>query len=231
MSCQSIQKSLSAYLDQALSREEADRVSEHLGLCRDCRSRSKDLVDLRSLLRKLPPAPVPARLAGQLRVIASHERSRRGTTRWQRTVEWLQLAIDNLMRPVAIPFAGGVVSAIVLFSLVTPSLTIRAADASTDVPFSWWSTQGAMVDTPPFAFQGDETELVLTIDENGQIRDYSGVHGKISRETIDNIGNSLLFSTFDPPTMFGKPIAGKVRVTFKKNGQSIVVTPKSENRS
>ena len=231
MSCQSVQKSLSAFLDQALSREEADRVSAHLDLCRDCRARSKDLVELRRLLRKLPMAPVPSRLAGQLRVIASHEQARHGTTRWQRAVEWMQLAVDNLMRPVAIPFVGGVVSAIILFSLVTPELSIRAADASTDVPFSWWSTQGAMVDTPPFSFQGDETEVVLTIDENGQITDYSGVHGKISRETIDNIGNSLLFSTFDPPTMFGKPISGKVHVTFKKNGQSIVVTPKSETRS
>jgi hypothetical protein len=223
MSCQSVQKSLSAFLDRALPREEAEHVSRHLVLCRDCDARSKELMELRSLLRNLPVSPVPAKLASQLSVLASHERVRRGAGRWLHSWEALQLAMDNLMRPVAIPFAGGVIMAILAFSLITPPLTIRAADASTDVPFSWWSTQGGMVDTPPFSFQGDETEVVLTIDENGQITDYSGVQGKISRETIDNIGNSLLFSRFDPPTMFGKPISGKIRVKFSKSGQTIQV--------
>lgn len=223
MSCQSVQKSLSAFLDRALSRGEADGVSQHLVTCRDCAARSKELMELRRLLRNLPMSPVPAELASQLRVMASREQARHGAGWWQRSLEWLQLAIDNLMRPVAIPFAGGIVTAIFAFSLITPTLTIRANDAATDVPFYWLNTQGGMIDTPPFSFQGDETEVILTIDKNGQITDCSGIHGKISREVIDNIGNSLLFSSFDPPTMFGQPISGKVRVTFKKNGQLIQV--------
>ena len=40
---------------------------------------------------------------------------------------------------------------------------------------------------------------------------------------MDSIGNTLLFSSFEPPTMFGKPTSGKVRVVFQKNGDVISV--------
>ena len=111
-------------------------------------------------------------------------------------------------------------------------LTVRAAnfDSRTDVPaYHWLYTQGTMIDTPlleglePFGFQGDEIEVLLTIDSNGQITDYSCATGKIDRQVIDNIGNSLLFSSFEPPTIFGRPMSGKLRVRFKKVGDHIVV--------
>lgn len=223
MSCQTVQKSLSAFLDSALSKGEAEIVVQHLAECRECTARSRELMELRKLLRNLPESQIPARLAGQLRVIASHEKVRRSATRWQRFVWSWELAMDNLMRPVAIPFAGGIVAAIFAFSLITPSLTIRAADAATDLPFYWLNTQGTMSFTPPFGFQGDETEVVLTIDRNGQITDYTSGSGKLSRELIDNIGNSLLFSSFDPPRSGGVPVSGKVRVKFQKSGNFIVV--------
>jgi len=223
MTCHTVQKSLSAFLDSALSRGETESLSQHLAECRDCAACSQELMELRSLLRNLPVSPMPRRLAGQLRVLASHEKRRNSATRWQRSMAWLQLAVDNLMRPVAIPFAGGIVAAIFAFSLITPTLTIRAADASTDLPFYWLNTKGAMSFTPPFGFQGDETEVVLTIDANGQITDYRAASGKVTRELIDNIGNSLLFSSFDPPRSGGVPVSGIVRVKFQKNGNFIVV--------
>lgn len=206
-----------------MSRIEAGLVSQHLAECRECDARARELMELRKLLRKLPESQVPARLASQLRVVASHEQARRTATRWQRFLWSWELAMDNLMRPVAIPFAGGIVAAIFAFSLITPSLTIRAADASTDLPFYWLTTKGAISFTPPFDFQGDETEVILTIDSNGQITDYRAASGKVTRELIDNIGNSLLFSSFDPPRLGGVPVSGIVRVKFQKNGNFIVV--------
>jgi len=139
-------------------------------------------------------------------------------------MQQMRLVVNNLMRPIAIPFAGGVSAAVFLFSMLTPTLTIRAANAHTDVaPYSWLYTQGTIVDTPPFSFQGEEVEVLLTIDKNGQITDYSCAEGKVSRQVMDNIGNSLLFSSFEPPTMFGMPFSGKIRLTFKKVGDHIVV--------
>ena len=224
MSCRTVQKSLSAFLDQALSRTEMDAVSVHLAACHECASRSRDLAGVRNVLRALPVKQLPARLASELQVLASHERARRVAGPWRIALEAFRLAVNNLMRPVAIPFAGGVASAMFLFSMLTPTLTIRAADARTDVPaYHWLYTQGTMIDTPPFGFQGNEIEVVLTLDKNGQITDYACSDGKVSRQVMDSIGNTLLFSSFEPPTMFGLPMAGKIRVTFKKVGDHIVV--------
>jgi hypothetical protein len=225
MSCATVQKSLSAFLDRALSREESESVAQHLACCRQCVTRSRELMELRRLLRNLPATPVPARLASELNVIASHELARRRAGLWERWTAGLRLAMDNLMRPVAIPFAGGVVSAFLLFSMITPPLTIRAADARTDVSanlLGFYKTQGLMIDAPPFGFR-DDIEIILTIDKNGQIADYSSAQGKVSREMIDNIGNMLLFTSFEPATTFGRPTSGKIRVTFKKGGEIYVV--------
>jgi Putative zinc-finger len=225
MSCRTVQKSLSAFLDQALSRTEMDGVSVHLARCRACAARSRDLAEVRAVLRGFAMKQVPARLHSQLQVLASHERARRISGPWRTALDGLRLAINNLMRPVAIPFAGGLASAMFLFSMLTPELTIQASDARTDIPIPAYHrlySQGTMIDTPPFSFQG-EIEVVLTLDKNGQITDYACSEGKVSRQVMDSIGNTLLFSSFEPATMFGQPISGKIRVTFKKIGDHIVV--------
>jgi hypothetical protein len=223
MSCQHTQNALSAFLDRALSGTESDRVAAHIAGCRKCAARARELGDSQNLVRALPQKNVPAMLSSQLQVLASHERVRRSTSLWQRWLQSARLLINNLMRPIAIPFAGGVSAALVLFSMLTPSLTIAHADARTDIPFYWLYTQGTMIDTPPFSFPGEEVEVLLTIDRNGQITDYACPDAKVSRQVMDKIGNSLLFSSFEPPTKLGYPFSGKIRVTFKKVGDHIVV--------
>src|SRR5204863_2528013 len=116
---------------------------------------------------------------------------------WQRTLGYVRLFVNNLMRPIAIPFAGGVSAALVLFSMLTPTLTIRAADARTDLPFYWLYTEGTIIDTPPFSFPGEEVEVLLTIDKNGQITGYACPDGNFSHRVMDHIGNSSLLPTFE----------------------------------
>jgi putative zinc finger protein len=224
MSCQTVLRSLSAFVDQDLAEKESSSVSRHLARCRDCATRSQELAGMRRLLRDLPMRPVPEKLSAELQVMASHDRARRSAykDRWRRWGDWFSLLVDNLMRPIAIPFAGGLVSAVFLFSMLTPTLTIRAAE--NDVPASWWLyTEASIIQTAPFGFHSDEVEVELTIDRNGQITDYSCPNKKLNRELIDNIGNNLLFSMFKPATMLGQPISGKIRVSFKKVGDHIVV--------
>src|SRR5262245_56703078 len=111
MSCRTVLKSLSPYLDKALSRSESEGVTLHLAGCRECAARTRELTQVRKLLLATPQRQVPAKLASELRVLASHEKARRSRSRWANCVEWMRLAVDNLMRPVAIPFAGGLASA------------------------------------------------------------------------------------------------------------------------
>src|SRR5678809_406058 len=74
------------------------------------------------LLRSLPPREPPAGLNTSLRVIASRERQRMLEGRGVRRIcgSWLdrtRLWSQQLLRPLALPAAGGVFSAVVLFSM------------------------------------------------------------------------------------------------------------------
>src|SRR5689334_11844572 len=119
MSCRYTQKSLSAFVDRALPPVERDEVAQHLASCRECAAHSRELEEVRIRMRALPAKGVPATLASQLQVLASHERARRSTSLWQRSLQAVRLQVNNLMRPFAIPFAGGVSAALVLFSMLT----------------------------------------------------------------------------------------------------------------
>ena len=76
MSCESVQERISSHLDGMLTGEEQENVLAHLESCRACSAQWKSLLALRTGLRRLDRPRVPAHLAVQLRVLASHERVR-----------------------------------------------------------------------------------------------------------------------------------------------------------
>ena len=220
MSCEKVQKLISPFLDQKLAWEIRDDVSKHLADCRECATRSEQFLHWRRMLQHLPVAPPPASLRASLRVMASHERSRRlsrlNVRAWlQAWVDQTSLWVDNLMRPLALPFAGGVLSALVLFSMLMPTLGFRRS-LHNDVPTVLY-TQATMELMAPFGMNEDETLVELTIDERGQISDYSFPEGKRDQLLESNIANLVLFSQFAPATWFGQPTSGKILVSFRRS--------------
>src|SRR5438105_4363945 len=89
-------------------------------------------------LRALPVPVPPPGLTTSLRVIASRERQRRVSARHLGAAlsalhdRW-ELFTHNLMRPLALPIAGGVFSAVALFSMLVPTYPVRAG-STFDVP-------------------------------------------------------------------------------------------------
>jgi anti-sigma factor RsiW len=220
MSCQSVQRIISAYLDQNLAGEERNYVTRHLAVCRECAARSEQTQRVRGMLRNLPAAQPSAELRMRLRVMASHERSRRlsRVSFGARLRAWhsqLALFADNLMRPLALPFAGGVLSSLVLFSTLVPNLMFQFRVAN-DIPTPFY-TQAGLVLAAPSAFTDNEAAVELTLNERGQVTDYSIVFGKLDPSKLWDL---VHFSHFEPATLFGQPTSGKVIVRFPK---SIVV--------
>jgi hypothetical protein len=215
-----VQRTLSAFLDHGLPCEEAGHVSKHLLYCRDCAAYSEQLVGLQKALRNMPSAAAPPQLSLQLRILASRERARRLTriTGWSLLRSWREkavLAMDNLMRPIALPLAGGLLSAIFLFGVLVPTLEARR-NILNDVPYVIY--QQATVDSmAPFGFTDNEVVVELTIDERGFITDYSVPKGKLSKELSNDIGNMILFTSFTPAALSGQPTAGKVLVSFRRS--------------
>lgn len=177
----------------------------------------------RSALLSLAAPPVPAMLQGRLRVLASHERARRLVRiNWAaRAQHWRGLAalrLGNLMRPVALPVAGGLVSALLMFAALIPMVT--SAHFSTIEPPSpvFTDPDGQLVGEGEFpkleraigpAVSG-KVVLLLTIDDRGHVQDYTVTQGVMTPE----VQNFILFSHFTPATMFGKPTLGYIRAVF-----------------
>src|ERR1035441_2592902 len=185
MSCENVQKRISLLLDCKLPAGEREHVLAHLDACGQCGERFESMQNMRASLRDMAQPRVPVALSIKLRILASHERARwiarqNLSTRLAHWVTATQLAFDNMMRPFAVPVTGGVVSALVLFSLLVPSLSFPhshsyeppLAVAETDV--QWGNPDGKLLGAtadharllPGSALiDGNEVSLTLLIDE------------------------------------------------------------------
>jgi len=177
-------------------------------------------------MRSMEAPAVPPLLAHRLRVLASHERMRRMervslAARLRHMADYARLFVDNMMRPVALPFGGGLVSAVLLFSIVAPGLNFTR-DAGSDVSAISLVTLpegrvvGAngevvrldMVGSIPSST--DSTVVELTVDRYGHVRDWNLVRG----EMTPDVKSVIVFSSFNPGTYFGVPTDSKILVSL-----------------
>jgi hypothetical protein len=229
MSCENVQELVSLILDGKLPEAGPEKVLEHTRVCRECGAHLASLQTQRAIMRKMAQTPMPESLSARLRVLASHERERQLARvsireRMRRLAAKVDLAFDNLVRPVALPLAGGVLSTLVVFALMMPSLSFSHQNGG----FDDFSTvpqgsivanpyeQGADDDAADFPLLGspdqpksDYVNIVnLTIDESGKVADWSIVRGQLT----DEIKTIIIFSRFEPATTFGIRTSGTVQV-------------------
>jgi len=239
MSCQSVQDRLSWFVDRILADEEREKVAAHLASCPACSARLQSLEKVRAALKRLDNVPVSAALATKLRVLASHERQRqlaRATlTGWiGHAGQRIELLFDNLMRPMALPFAGGLLSALLMFGTLVPSLSFHHSNFADDLQLAvsnfsgpegrlveslpadgaptWiWTGASVRLDPADDGHDSDDTVLELTIDNTGRVVDYSVQGGQLTSEMC----NLIMFSRFTPATLNGHATSGKTRVVFQ----------------
>lgn len=224
MSCESVHEQISSLVDGMLTGEEREQVLAHLDACRACGVRHKQLETVRTGLRRLDRPRTPANLAMQLRVLASHERVRQLAranvpARLEYCVGQLKLRFDNLMKPVALPVAGGLLSALLLFSVLVPNLSFihartseppLALSSDPDGRIVDWSGVLPRLEPVNAETAGDETVVELVIDEQGRVADYSVRQGTLT-PAMQQI---ILFSKFTPAMFFYQPAWGRKLVVF-----------------
>jgi anti-sigma factor RsiW len=216
MNCYQARRSISPFLDGCLPEGEMREVAAHFAHCTDCRYRKEQTLEIRNSMRHLPPVKPPENLTVRLQVVASRERARQYSTRdwrasWNTWAIDFRLWADNLMRPLALPFAGGLVSAVVLFSMLVSPIMMPVYSSSIDVPTALY-TAASVKSAAPFFFAGEEEIAVeLMVNEHGRIIDYNLPGGNHANEDLKRrIENTLLFTEFKPATAFGQPKAGKL---------------------
>ena len=176
---------------------------------------------IRQALRSMPSRTPPADLTMRLRVSASRERARNALKKshLRSWFEHVTLSLDNLMKPVALPAAGGLCAAILLFMILVPTFSgAFYMGSSIDVP-TGLSTGPTLKSLAPMGFHYGDAEVDLRIDEQGRIVNYSIVGGQgIEKDALRrSIENNLLFTQFTPATAFGIPITSTLRLSFRSS--------------
>ncbi|HUI55221.1 MAG TPA: zf-HC2 domain-containing protein [Bryobacteraceae bacterium] len=227
MSCENVQELISSLLDAKLAGAERENALAHIKACRRCEAHFEWMQSQREILRTMAAPAVPAPLTTNLRVLASHERERQlarvsFSTRVERWESRIQLAFDNLMRPVALPFTGGLLSTLLLFGLLVPSLSFShdlsgreflTVPVGRVVTNPWDEVADADDDFPrieePSTSPSDYVNVVdMTIDNTGKVVDWSIVRGELT----EDMKSMILFSKFQPATAFGVATWAKIRV-------------------
>jgi len=220
MSCENVQELVSSLLDQKNSAGERQNALAHIESCRECSAQYESMVQLRASLREMARPAMSAQLQENLRGIAARERIRLISRvsfgkRVQNWVSAFQIHCQNMMRPVALPVAGGVISAVLLFGMWIPDLTATPQQRFSGDVSAPIFTDPSLSRSNPVRYGGDVV-VQLIIDERGKIADYVVIQGQDSEE----LRNFILFSTWTPATSFGKPTWGKA---LWKHGEAIQV--------
>ena len=178
------------------------------------------------LLRSLPARVSPPGLTTRLRVLASREFQRRHQTAWDRWMLWLGrvgLVGGNMMRPLALPFAGGLFSAVALFTtFLVPNYPLRP-EPGYDVP-TMLTTEAFIKNTAPIGAAGGDVVVDVSIDEQGRMVDYIVISGAAILTDAAfrrRLENTLMFTEFVPATSFGVPTSSRIRLSL--NSSSVEV--------
>lgn len=181
--------------------------------------------EIAGALRGLPKLAPPQELTAKLRVTASRDRRRRRIhATWQSLLNHYQdrahLWFENCMRPFAVPAAGGVMSALVVFAVLVANYPMRASNSPIpDTPVGEYQ-EAAFLNMGPIALDTQEVVVDLVIDQQGRVADYKIADGGIpvqnQQQLRREIENALLYATFEPAMRFGQPVGGgRVRLAFR----------------
>ncbi len=215
--CASTQAAFSNYLDGAVSGREMQDIAAHLEHCTLCAREFTAARTLQQTLASMRALKAPADLGMRLRLAISHEESRTPARHLARLgVRW-----NNLFRPLILQasagFAGAVAlvgSIMLLLGMVAAPDPVMANDeplgAVTAPHFLYAATEPRPIQTPR-----DETIVVeASVNARGQVYDFHIVSGPSTPSVQVEIIDQLLASVFQPASVFGGPVRGRVVLTF-----------------
>lgn len=196
--------------------DERAALLSHLETCGDCSLHQTEAKSLRTGLRNLPVRQVPNLLNTRLRVLASRECQRSELRRdwkgWFRESSWRLIQLfDHLLKPFAVPAAGGLLASFLCFGIIVDTLHVNPSiEVEKDVPVGLY-TEVMIDELTPFGFHGHDVMLQLTVDTLGKVTDFEVMQAEgASLEEVRDIGNLVMFSTFTPATRFGQRVSSKM---------------------
>ena len=211
MRCGQARRQFSSYLDGAVNGVEMRKISVHLEQCTSCRDQYGQLENTRILVSSLGRKQAPPELALRIRVSLSTESSRS----WNHVMSGHVLALQHAFRSFMLPAAAGVVTAAFFFAILIGFFVTPRVSAD-DVP--------TMLYTPPRLESSSypESELNLDspilietyVDASGKVQNYRIISGRDDEQIREQLNRALLFTIFAPAQSFGRPVPGKVVISY-----------------
>jgi hypothetical protein len=215
--CDSIRSSFSAYLDGAIPGRQMQEIARHLESCDDCKSEFEGLRSMQESLATLGPAKAPADLGMKLRLAISHERAAMRSN-WK---DSFSLKWENTVRPLLVQASAGFAGSVVLLGGIMLLLGMVAAPESVmanDEPL------GAIT-VPHYLYSAVSPHAIATshdapivveayVNEQGRVYDYNIVSGPVDTAVKNQVVDQLVMSVFQPASVFGSPVRGRVVLTF-----------------
>ena len=209
MNCKQARDNLSSYLDGAVTWEQEGALHQHLATCQSCNEVAEQLQTVRDLVAAHGRVAPPADLALRIRLQVSH---RSQLTFWNR----LAVRFDNFLRPVALPATAGLLATVITFGVMIHTFMVRPL-ISEDVPVSL-TTPPRLRASPSLTFNtGDEGIVIETnVDDQGRVVDYRVLVGPRDPHQLSELRNILVFTQFEPDTLFGKPTYSRTVINFRR---------------
>jgi hypothetical protein len=149
-----------------------------------------------------------------LRVIASRARQASVETRGSRLLqvwETWRFRVDELMRPLTIPAAGGVLSSLLLFGVLSATIMQSTRAVGYDIPVVYEDRSDANL--VPVDVRSPLT-LTMSLDDKGRIRDYAvqdasaSFAGNASRLSY----NTIAMPQFPSVLTFSHPVNSDISI-------------------
>ncbi|WP_433971421.1 anti-sigma factor family protein [Tunturiibacter lichenicola] len=214
--CLKCRSSFSSYLDGDVSGKQMQKIAKHLESCNDCTQEFAAWRAMQRSLSSLGPAKAPADLGLKLRLAISHEHAKRKSN-WLDTisVKW-----ENAIRPMLVQVSAGFAGAVVLVGGIALLLGMVAAPEpvmANDEPLGAMTAPHYLYSSVPRAIVTDRDAVIVVeayVDSQGKVYDYNLVSGPETAAVQTQIVDQLLTSVFQPASVFGAPVRGRVVLTF-----------------
>jgi putative zinc finger protein len=215
--CQQCRSFFSAYLDGAVSGRQMQKIAKHLEACPACAQEFSALRDMQRSLASLGPAKAPADLGLKLRLAISHEQARRKSN-W---LDTLSLKWDNAIRPMLVQVSAGFAGTVILVGGIGLLLGMVAAPEpvmANDEPLGAMTSPHYLYSiVNPRAIITDHDSVIVVeayVNEQGRVYDYNIVSGPDDPAVHSQVVDQLLTSVYEPASVFGAPVRGRVVLTF-----------------
>ena len=223
MDCQQIRSLLPGYLDGAIpARASSDThlvIGRHLRQCDECRAELDEYFKLSSLMSKVERPVAPPDLALRIRVrLAQRLADTPGLHYARRARIRVELLLQNILQPLALPATGGFTVALAVFIVVCQLLglgvPLRAVSNDSPTNLLQPARLEALAPFPVTGFEdaahsGSHGLLVsTTINSEGEAVTYEILSGPDNLAVRRQLDQVLLFSRFRPQMSFGRPTSG-----------------------